>query len=133
MTILSFVDWTYLEGFVDSSETTSPGRLARNAPRQLMVRGTCHVSDVNLRRGEEKDERHSIQCTSAQLLASAQLSLLIASCPSTTMFQDCTTPSTTRASSLSLLPPSTFVSRGFSNPSQMDLQIMSAMPECPHS
>jgi hypothetical protein len=48
-TILSFVDWTYLEGFVDSDKTTSLGRLARNSPRQLMVRGTCHVSDLNLR------------------------------------------------------------------------------------
>jgi hypothetical protein len=48
-TILSIVVLTYLEGFVDSNETTSLGRLARNAPRQLMVRGTCHVSDVNLR------------------------------------------------------------------------------------
>jgi hypothetical protein len=80
-----------------------------------------------------EDEHRSIQCTSAQLLASAQLSLLIASCPSTTMSQDCTTPSTTRASSLSSLPQSTFVSRGFSNPSQIDLQIMSAMPERPRS
>jgi hypothetical protein len=28
-------------GFVDSDETTSLGRLARKAPRQLIVRGTC--------------------------------------------------------------------------------------------
>ena len=48
-TILSIVVWTYLEGFVDSNETISLGRLARKAPRQLIVRGTCHVSDVNLR------------------------------------------------------------------------------------
>jgi len=30
-------------GLVDSEETISLGKLARNAPRQLIVRGTCHV------------------------------------------------------------------------------------------
>jgi hypothetical protein len=34
----------YRVGLVESSETTSLGRLARKAPRQLIVRGTCYGS-----------------------------------------------------------------------------------------
>jgi len=42
-------------GFVDNEETTSLGKLERNAPRQLIVRGTCHVLSVEgLKPGLEK-------------------------------------------------------------------------------
>lgn len=34
---------SYRVGFVDREEMISLGRLARNAPRQLIVRGTWHV------------------------------------------------------------------------------------------
>ena len=40
-------------GLVDSDETTSLGRLDRNAPRQLIVRGTCHT--FRWYRGNERD------------------------------------------------------------------------------
>ena len=36
-----------LVGVVDNEEATSLGRLALKAPRQLMVRGTCHVMNIN--------------------------------------------------------------------------------------
>jgi hypothetical protein len=35
---------TYRVGLVESPETTSLGRLARKAPKQLIVRGTCSKS-----------------------------------------------------------------------------------------
>lgn len=43
----------YRVGFVDNEEIISSGRLARKAPRQLIVRGTCHVVSIK----SEIDER----------------------------------------------------------------------------
>jgi hypothetical protein len=38
----------YRVGFVDNEEIISSGRLARKAPRQLIVRGTCHVVSIKI-------------------------------------------------------------------------------------
>lgn len=48
----------YRVGFVDNEEVISSGRLARKAPRQLIVRGTCHVVSIKPEIDEKGYERH---------------------------------------------------------------------------
>ena len=42
-----------LVGFVDSEETISSGRLLRNAPKQFIVLGTCHMFSVSSKKMDD--------------------------------------------------------------------------------
>jgi hypothetical protein len=63
-------------GFVDNEETTSLGKLERNAPRQLIVRGTCHVLSVEGLKLDWKMETNAIEANTLQANLTHQLSSL---------------------------------------------------------
>ena len=49
---------TNLVGFVDNEETISLGKLALNAPKQLIVRGTYHVVRSLFENEERRNKPH---------------------------------------------------------------------------